>query len=971
MAKIFDTLRLHPGADAAALAAALQETPFRPVELGFAFREALAEGTATAKRLSGAYAVTLKRPEEHRAFFQSVMAIGDTERRVAVKGYREAGQGRGVVHAVSQLPRGQGRLLMRDLVLKEDGQKDPEGMQDALHWLRDAGAEIRRMHEAERERGRSVPSEDTDAAVVDFFEDVADALSDAVSAVVDAVVDAVGSIAKAIVGIVTWVADEARDLVRALLEAGRTVVELLGEAVTAGYEMVKKIVQGLVDVGKALYEVLEEAVRLTKEALKTILKAIDNLGRQLWEILEWMATKTYEVVKTAIEALIEMGKTIGNVLSQALEVRIHPHPNSVEALVALGHAVGEILVAAATRPGDLFETVVRAFNDLGRTVSNLFNEVVHAGADLVKELAKAAVQIGTSLVELTQYIATAAVDIATKVVQGAIAAGKTLTDLVVSMGSHLVSGIKTLVQAAFSIGKTLLGVLQDVASIAFKLLKETIKAAVELGKSVAEFASSMVECTYRGRRAPHRRGAWRWARRSPTCWRPWSPKGYFVLRKLVNGVLQALGPVGDIFEWLIDRGEALASTLWREATLAIRYVKKNLTDVFDWALAKGQAFVNRMVEIAEDIGSALTEVYDWAVAAGTTALERVGEATVRLGNSIGYALDWLSQDAIPAIGKFVKGALDAGGALTEFVAWAAKRTVTIVTEVVLGALEAGYTLGVLISETMKHPDQALENLLRAFDALGKTLEDLFQAAIVETGEQFLQEVVKTAKAIGHAVKDMLMAVLEVALGAIGTVVMILTRMLSSARQLTPEERDDVAFVYGDSLNLDEIWLATESITNDIIFGVQDFFSGNPESRAFVTASLINYDVDDGMSRATLIHEVCHVWQHGVTGPFYMAEAIGSQLGEGYNYGHEDTSDVIEVIQDYAGTTQMERRGSAAGFGGEAALIAANGDFESFNREQQAEIVMHWFVRQRLVTPPMDVAAWQPYIDVVRARAVPA
>ena len=28
--------------------------------------------------------------------------------------------------------------------------------------------------------------------------------------------------------------------------------------------------------------------------------------------------------------------------------------------------------------------------------------------------------------------------------------------------------------------------------------------------------------------------------------------GYFVLRKIISGVLQALGPVGDILDWLIS-----------------------------------------------------------------------------------------------------------------------------------------------------------------------------------------------------------------------------------------------------------------------------------------------------------------------------------------------------------------------------------------------------------------------------------
>src|SRR5690606_33518092 len=117
----------------------------------------------------------------------------------------------------------------------------------------------------------------------------------------------------------------------------------------------------------------------------------------------------------------------------------------------------------------------------------------------------------------------------------------------------------------------------------------------------------------------------------------------------------ALGPVGDIFEWLLDRGEALASALWREAVLAIRFVKKSVTEVMDWALAKGQQFFDRMLEIVEDIGSTIAEVIEWAQVAGNKALEWLGEATVRLGNSVGYVLSYLEKDFLPGINRFVKG----------------------------------------------------------------------------------------------------------------------------------------------------------------------------------------------------------------------------------------------------------------------------------------------------------------------------
>ncbi|MBC7792451.1 MAG: hypothetical protein H7Z43_01985, partial [Clostridia bacterium] len=87
-------------------------------------------------------------------------------RRALIGGYRRAGQARGVVHAIGQLPRAQGHTLMRDLIVGKKKQIDREALAEVLYWLRDAGLEMRRMRGIVRP-----PRPDMDSAVVDFFED--------------------------------------------------------------------------------------------------------------------------------------------------------------------------------------------------------------------------------------------------------------------------------------------------------------------------------------------------------------------------------------------------------------------------------------------------------------------------------------------------------------------------------------------------------------------------------------------------------------------------------------------------------------------------------------------------------------------------------------------------------------------------------------------------------------------------------
>ena len=74
---------------------------------------------------------------------------------------------------------------------------------------------------------------------------------------------------------------------------------------------------------------------------------------------------------------------------------------------------------------------------------------------------------------------------------------------------------------------------------------------------------------------------------------------------MVNGVLKALGPVGDVLDWVLTQAASAADQLYREAVLAIRYVKKSVDEVLDWAAAKTAAVFEAIVKAIEAAGIAL------------------------------------------------------------------------------------------------------------------------------------------------------------------------------------------------------------------------------------------------------------------------------------------------------------------------------------------------------------------------------
>src|SRR6478736_3573325 len=162
---------------------------------------------------------------------------------------------------------------------------------------------------------------------------------------------------------------------------------------------------------------------------------------------------------------------------------------------------------------------------------------------------------GQALIEFTKFIANAVVDVAKEVLAALLEAGKLLVDVIKTMAMHAVAAIKKVVEAFFALGKALVTLLKETLTLGMALLKKVVT------------------------------------------------ESYFVFRKIINAVLQALGPVGDILGWLLDRGEALASALWREAVLAIRFVKKSVTEILDWAAEQTQAALERIIQLCEDVGA--------------------------------------------------------------------------------------------------------------------------------------------------------------------------------------------------------------------------------------------------------------------------------------------------------------------------------------------------------------------------------
>jgi hypothetical protein len=691
--------------------------------------------------------------------------------------------------------------------------------------------------------------------------------------------------------------------------------------------------------------------------------AIEWIGDRFEDAADAIA----EAVETMVDAIVEAGEDVADFVGEVVSWTADQIGDFIEAVLEAGRSIGDILAAAITEGLTALGKFVEALVDLGRSVAEILDEAVSAIGDALVDVVRFLVRVGQAAVDALAWAAGRALSVLGDVIRGILAAGKSLVDFMIEVARDAVALLRDAIRGLLEIGETLVGILHEMLTVALDVLQAFLEAAFELGLTIAEFVGEVVKQTYR-LAADVIKAALAAGVTIAELLGEVVSDGYFVLRKIVNGILEALGPVGEVLDWALTAVEVFVGDIWHATLTALRYAGAAIGSALDWALEQGTAVLESVIRAWESIGESLLDAYRWAkeqmLAGADFVFELLGEITVRLRNSVTYVLGYLEDDFLPGVGKFVKGLLDAGYAVADLVVRVVGHSVDVIAEAFRAALDVGVALAVLLVETVKNPVAARENALRALRQIGQSMEDVFEA-VEQAADETLKDVVNALHAIGEAVRDILDAVVEAALGLLGAVIAELMNLLNSFRPLTAAERADARTVFGNSLDLDEVFVCQESLTNDIIFGVQSLFEDDP--RAFVTYNIINFDVDEGITRHTMIHEMTHVWQAFATGPLYLSEAIHAQVsGDGYNYGYDEEGGNITVPIDHAGNTDTFKLGPLIGLDGESALASADGDFEAFNREQQGQIAMHYFVRTQLISPPMDAEEWEPYIQVIQA-----
>jgi len=196
-----------------------------------------------------------------------------------------------------------------------------------------------------------------------------------------------------------------------------------------------------------------------------------------------------------------------------------------------------------------------------------------------------------------------------------------------------------------------------------------------------------------------------------------------------------------------------------------------------------------------------------------------------------------------------------------------------------------------------------------------------------------------------------------------------------ARRLTTAEKDLARTVYASTIPFDRVYLTNLELGSAVTLAGMDLSTGRFDYTINWTDGFGGI-MTDAERRATLIHELCHVWQgeNGIWPTFYMGQSLWSQLSSG--------------VEDIWKKRKWRGWGTHRSTAYKFPRSAIGNPWTSFNVEQQASLVESWFMPERERIRPAgpgrvfisdfgdgvsggDRSPWDarfPYIrDVIRAR----
>lgn len=549
-----------------------------------------------------------------------------------------------------------------------------------------------------------------------------------------------------------------------------------------------------------------------------------------------------------------------------------------------------------------------------RRTRGLFDDIVDWVSDTVEDIGEAVVDAVDSLVDAV------------------VSAGKTLAQAVAEAASWTVAQLTDLVEALLDAGRSVAAILTAAAAKSLDLLKKYVEAMINAGRSIGEillWAAGKVAATVNAVVAK-----------------------LLQLGKTILSIIQAVVTAGAnsllaIIKALLAAGKTAANILAAIATQALSIIQP----VINALLAAGQTIAKLLIEAAKltaaacrnivqallNLGRTLTQLLVAAAGAVGNTLRVILQTLFALGRSLAQILVAIAGQAINVVKAVLNALFALGRTLAEIVIAAASQAVAITTGIFKALVALGKKVADFLIALAGRAVSALRTALQALLAMGITLANIIKDIVLSVAEGFRRGFFEGLIALGKTPLLILKAAAEISASVLLLAFAVVIELFGGHRPLDATERREAERIFGSSINLKQVKIATSSLPADVI----NYINGG---RAFTTMRIINFGSGATVEMRTLIHELTHVWQGVQTGPLYMVRALEAQIGAGvdslFHTGEYNDAAAYAVTDE--------------------ALQKHGGNFSKFNPEQQASIVDEYWSRRFNSTPAGDVSLLEPY-----------
>lgn len=626
---------------------------------------------------------------------------------------------------------------------------------------------------------------------------------------------------------------------------------------------------------------VQHMTELPREQTATFMKDFFDEGGSTNTVAEWL-----QAVGAALRELEEGG--------------------TIKPVSRSGRAALKAVAGARRRPGlagGFFDDVVNWVKDTAKKVGN-------AVVDAVTSVVDAVVKAGKSIADAVAAAVNWTVNQVRDLVSALIKAGRKVADILSSAVAKGVAQLQKFVEAVLAAGRQVAEVISWVATQAAETVKNVVAKLIALGRKVVDILKSVVNAAASA------------------------------VNAIVRGLIAAGRAVAEILTAVANEALSVLQPIVNALLAAGKVIKDVLVEAAKLAAASLKNVVAALINLGRTVGEVLVE----GVKLVASAANAVIKALLDLGRSVAQLLSAVANAAEAVVNAVVKGLVALGKTVADVVLAAVSFAATATARVFKAVLALGKKIADILIALAGRTLSALRTAVEALLNMGMALATVISEIVVNVAEGFRRGFFEGLIALGKAPLQLLKAAAEASVSVLLLAVAVIFEICGGHRGLLPNELAEAQKVFGSSIDLSRVKIATASVPADVL----NWINGD---RPFTTMYIINFGRNAVIDMATLIHELTHVWQGAQVGPLYMTRALEAQISAGvselFHHGHYDDGAAYAVTDEE--------------------LANYNGDFSKFNPEEQASIVEHYWIQKFSGKPSATlptIAQLEPYAKQV-------